>query len=302
MSLTDVVVEGDSVAGCTVETPDGISETIRTRAVVLATNGFAANSELVRRYIPEIQDGLYFGGENSNGVALAIGERIGAESGFLDAYQGHGSVATPHGILVTWAVIMHGGIIVNALGKRFGDETSGYSEYAVPVLDQPGGVAWMVFDRRIGALCEPFRDYQDLVENHAIVECADAAALADRIGCDVADLRATLEGADRAAAGTVPDAHGRSEWGSQLEPPYALIKITGALFHTQGGLSVDGHARVLRRGEPIEGLYAAGGAAVGMSGNGAAGYLAGNGLLAALGLGFIAGRHVGSLGLPTDET
>jgi len=48
---------------------------------------------------------------------------------------------------------------------------------------------------------------------------------------------------------------------------------------------------VLRSGAPINGLYAAGGAAVGISGHGAAGYLAGNGLLSALGLGYLAGSH-----------
>jgi fumarate reductase flavoprotein subunit len=74
----------------------------------------------------------------------------------------------------------------------------------------------------------------------------------------------------------------------------AVVKVTGALFHTQGGLSVNGDANVLRDGEPIPGLYAAGGAAAGISGNGAAGYLSGNGLLAALGLGFIAGRTITS--------
>jgi fumarate reductase flavoprotein subunit len=82
-----------------------------------------------------------------------------------------------------------------------------------------------------------------------------------------------------------------------------VVKVTGALFHTQGGLAVDSHARVLRRGVPIPGLYAAGGAAVGMSGHGADGYLAGNGLLAALGLGYLAGRHAGhNISQNTQET
>ena len=67
--------------------------------------------------------------------------------------------------------------------------------------------------------------------------------------------------------------------------------MTGALFHTQGGLCVDEHARVLAGGRPVPGLYAAGGAAAGISGHGADGYLAGNGLLSALGLGYLAGHH-----------
>ncbi|HIE82177.1 MAG TPA: FAD-binding dehydrogenase, partial [Candidatus Poseidoniales archaeon] len=49
---------------------------------------------------------------------------------------------------------------------------------------------------------------------------------------------------------------------------------------------------VLRGGKPISGLYAAGGAAIGISGNGASGYLSGNGLLGALGLGYLAGRAI----------
>ncbi|MDA8116583.1 MAG: FAD-binding dehydrogenase, partial [Actinomycetota bacterium] len=52
---------------------------------------------------------------------------------------------------------------------------------------------------------------------------------------------------------------------------------------------VDENAAVLHPdGTRVEHLYASGGAAVGMSGHGASGYLAGNGLLPALGLAFLA--------------
>ena len=34
----------------------------------------------------------------------------------LSGYQGHGSVATPHNILISWATIMQGGIQVNRDG------------------------------------------------------------------------------------------------------------------------------------------------------------------------------------------
>jgi fumarate reductase flavoprotein subunit len=51
-------------------------------------------------------------------------------------------------------------------------------------------------------------------------------------------------------------------------------------------------ARVLdQSNRPIPGLYAGGGAAMGISGrSGGRGYMSGNGLLSALGLGLIAGR------------
>ena len=68
--------------------------------------------------------------------------------------------------------------------------------------------------------------------------------------------------------------------------------MTGALFHTQGGIRVDGRGAALRDGTAIPGLYAVGGAAAGISGHGAAGYMSGNGLLSALGLGYLAGRDI----------
>ena len=55
---------------------------------------------------------------------------------------------------------------------------------------------------------------------------------------------------------------------------------------------MDIHARVLRPdGSVIGNLYAGGGTAAGISGDGPDGYLSGNGLLSALGLGLIAGEH-----------
>ncbi|MDB5894459.1 MAG: 3-ketosteroid dehydrogenase, partial [Rhodoferax sp.] len=74
-----------------------------------------------------------------------------------------------------------------------------------------------------------------------------------------------------------------------LTAPFYAVKVTGALFHTQGGLDVDAGCRVLRQdGSALPNLFAAGGAARGVSGNAVWGYLSGNGLLSAVGGGWIA--------------
>ena len=275
------------------ESPDGIEQEIITSSVVLATNGFGANAERVARHIPEVVDGLYFGGDHSLGDALEIGERLGADVGFLDAYQGHGSVATPHGVLITWTAMMNGAFLVNANGERFGDETTGYSEFTVKVIAQPESQAWMIYDKAVHEKALPFADYQQMVESGGIRWTDDVAGLASLIGCDEASISATLEGIANFGSGAAVDPLGRTLWPHDLEPPFTAIKVTGALFHTQGGLSVNEHANVLRGGKTIPGLYAAGGAAIGISGNGASGYLSGNGLLGALGLGYLAGRAIG---------
>jgi fumarate reductase flavoprotein subunit len=101
----------------------------------------------------------------------------------------------------------------------------------------------------------------------------------------------------RSSARGAEDPFGRTYWEAPLVPPYAAIAVRPALFHTQGGLRVDGRARVLGKdGTPVPGVYASGGAAAGISGHGASGDLAGNGLLPAFGLSFLAAEDVAATG------
>ena len=78
-----------------------------------------------------------------------------------------------------------------------------------------------------------------------------------------------------------------------LVAPFHTIKVTGALFHTQGGLDIDATCRVRRPdGTTLPNLFAAGGAARGVSGNAVWGYLSGNGLLSAIAGGYIAAQTI----------
>ncbi len=117
----DGFIEGVEIAG---------GETIGCGALVLACNGYGGNAELVRRHIPEMGEALYFGHPGNQGDAVLWGEALGARLAALSGYQGHGSVATPHNILITWAAITEGGFQVNAQGRRFHNEALGYSEAA----------------------------------------------------------------------------------------------------------------------------------------------------------------------------
>jgi fumarate reductase flavoprotein subunit len=287
--LVDVLVDG-AVRAVVVEMPDGRREEIETPAVLLATNGYGADPDLVARHCPEIADAVYHGSETSRGDALRIGEGLGAATAFLDAYQGHAALAQKSATLVGWATVMHGGVLLDLTGRRFGDETTGYSEYAAVLAGRPEATGWLVFDRRVHDACLPFTDFRQSVESGALVWADDAEALAKATGLpagEVADELAAL------ARGGGADRFGRTDFEAPLEPPYAAVRVVPALFHTQGGLVVDGAARVLRPGgSPIPGLYASGGAAASISGHGASGYLAGNGLLSALGLAFLAADNV----------
>ncbi|MFQ6396172.1 FAD-binding protein [Nocardia sp. KC 131] len=292
MSLREVRTTDGRVSGVEIATPDGHAEHLSTSAVLLATNGFGADRALVRQWIPEIADSHYHGGQFSRGDAMRIGRGLGADSGYLDAYQGHAALSSRSQTLVGWATVVHGGIIVNSDGRRFAPESTGYSEFAAILAAQPGGTGWIVIDEHIEALCSTFDDFRAVVTSGSLVRAETATDLAVRLGVPADALEDELEAARRSAAGQEPDRQGRVDDRHPLTAPYIAIAVTPALFHTQGGLVVDEHARVLAGGSPIPGLYASGGAAIGISGHGAAGYLAGNGLIAALGLAYLAAEHV----------
>ncbi|QRP47742.1 FAD-binding protein [Amycolatopsis sp. FDAARGOS 1241] len=291
--LVEALSDEDGVRAVVVRYPDGVEEQIPTRAVLLATNGFGADKDLVARYLPEIAGALYQGSDQSLGDALRIGEQLGAATGFLDAYQGHGAVAANAGTLVGWATIIHGAILVDLGGRRFGDETRGYSEYAAELAARPGSTGWIVLDETIFEQCQPFQDFRDTVESGALVWADDAAGLAAVTGLPADALADELAAAAAIARGERADEFGRKNWERPLSGRYAAVRVVPALFHTQGGLLVDENAAVVdTSGNRIPGLYAAGGAAASISGHGAAGYLPGNGLLPAFGLAYLAAGDV----------
>jgi fumarate reductase flavoprotein subunit len=251
---------------------------------MLARRSFGVNRGLVRRHMPGIAGALRFGHDGNRGEALLWGAARGAATRHPGAHGGHGDVAHPHGILVTWATIAEGGVQVNARGERSHDGSRGCVEAAARVLAQPGGIAWTLFDARIAEVARRFEDVRRPEAAGAIPSADSPEAPAAAAGPPLGALSQTLD----ATCG--PDPFGRDFRGRGLAPPYRAVRVTGALFHTQGGLEVDPRARVRRAtGGTFADLLAAGGAACGVSGAGDAGHLSGNGLLSAVVLGRIAG-------------
>lgn len=278
------------VTGIRITRPDGGTEDLSCDRMILACNGFGGNSQMVATHIPEMARADYFGHTGNQGDAVTWGLALGGEAKHMGAYQGHGSVAIPHGILISWSLMMKGGIQVNRDGKRFANEHEGYSEKCVEVLAQPGGYVWNVYDQRLHRLGQEFEDYKNAMDQGAILEADNVADLAEAMKVPAEALAASIA----QTAGQDVDTFGRDFSKTPgLEPPFHAVKVGGYLFHTQGGLRVDGDARVVREGtdEPLGNLYAGGGAACGVSGPAVDGYLSGNGLLTAVALGRLAGLH-----------
>ncbi len=284
------------VIGVGFERPDGTLEHLACDALILACNGFGGNPAMVRELLPEMRDALFAGHTGNDGSAIAWGQALGARLADLGGYQGHGSWAIPQGALISWALMMEGGIQVNAQGERFHDETQGYSEASVHVLAQPGGVAWNLFDAPILALARTFPDFVDAEAAGAVKHCESTQALAAVIGCKESKLIATLASLTSASGQKDPKSAESRTFARPLQAPFCAVKVTGALFHTQGGLDIDAQCRVLDAdGQPFPNLLAAGGAARGVSGDAVWGYLSGNGLLSAVAGGYIAAHTAADL-------
>jgi fumarate reductase flavoprotein subunit len=284
------------VRGLRIARPDGSGEDVACKALVLACCGFGGNRAMVRQYIPVIAEAPFLGHAGNEGHGILWGEALGGELRQMGAFQGHGSVAIPHNMGISWAALTSGGIQVNVLGERFANEHRGYSEQAVDVLRQPGGFAFDIYDERCHQVTLGWGHYRDAVAAGVLRSGATATALAATLGLPLGALERTLASvASFAAGGTDP--FGR-DFTTQpaLKPPYYAVKVTGGLYHTQGGLAVDGEGRVKRRaGGVLPNLFAAGGAACGVSGSADWGYLAGNGLLTAVALGRLAGTAAARL-------
>lgn len=291
--VTTLYADGRHLRGVAYTRPDGGTERVSCDALVLACNGYGGDTGLVAQHVPELSGALYFGHPGNQGDALRWGAALGAGSRDLSGHQGHGSVAHPVGILITWATITEGGFQVNTAGARFSNEMQGYSEQAAFVLRQPGGIVWTVFDQRIAGIARQFEDFRQAEAAGAILSAPDPVALAQMMNVPADALAATM--AVVAAGGT--DEFGRNFTGTTpLEPPFCAVRVTGALFHTQGGLAIGPDSAVLdARGAAFPNLFAAGGAACGVSGRYASGYLSGNGLLAAIALGSLAGEAAARL-------
>ena len=290
--LVDIYARDDRILGVAIERADGAIEKIGCDALILACGGFGANREMTNRYMPETATLKYNGHEGSQGEAIVVAQRLGAVLADMGSYQGYAMLTDPQGISVPPPVLIEGGVIVNKLGERFTDESADIAGMVHPLARQPDGLGWVIYDTGIEERCAAIPELAQLMALNAPKVADDLDALAVLTGTESSQLHEAIEGAQRAAQAGARDHFGRS-WSSDRPPsePYRALKVTGALYHTQGGLQIDGAARVLRDdGTPFANLFAGGGSARSVSGPSSWGYLPAMGLTTAVVLGRLAGQ------------
>jgi tricarballylate dehydrogenase len=266
------------VTGVAARGPDGLVE-IGARAVVLGSGGFEANPEWRARYLGRPWDHAKVRGTRYNtgdGLRMAIevgalphGQWTGCHSTPIDAE------APPHGDRKltdkTNRLSYPYGVLLNAQGRRFFDEGEDFQFYTYAklggiILNQPGGVAYQVFDAKVTHLLEGrYKTGKPLTAD-------SLAALVDKLPVEHATGLRTLEDynaavgagvfdpASRDGLGTTGLALTKSNWAQRLDaPPFVAYPVTGGITFTFGGVKVNGRAQVVSTSwAPIPGLYACG--------------------------------------------
>jgi fumarate reductase flavoprotein subunit len=293
-----------AVVGATIQQRTGTPAHIRAyRGVVLASGGFARDPDRLRAIDPRFSEVMATSGIGHTGDGLRMGEALGADIRDTEyvqpSFELHASGGTSDDIVV---LFYQGGIIVNRRGERFVNESISYKDIAGRCLDQPGKMAFQIFDRDVydKALEEQARagHGSPMALNPSKIRLLGKGdsieSLADNAGIPPSALQRTIQRYNDFVSRGSDDDFGRStlsgNYGKPMRieraPFYAFATISHMLA-TYGGLAVDGAMRVLRNGVPIPGLYAAGEVVGGFHG---ASYHSGTGLGKALIFGRVAGK------------
>jgi tricarballylate dehydrogenase len=277
------LVHGDSgVTGIRVR-HDGRTQTIRTKAVVLAAGGFQANAEWRTRYLGPGWDLAKVRGTRFN---TGDGIRMALEAGAMPTGNWSGCHAVgwdrnapEFGDLAVGDNFQkHSypfGIMINANGERFVDEGADfrnytYAKYGRVILAQPGQFAWQIFDRKVLHL---LRDEYRIKQVTKVSANTLEELVAKLDDVDAEKALETIKAYNAAVMTDVPfnpnvkDGRGtrglavkKSNWANTIdEPPFEAYAVTCGITFTFGGVKIDTSAQVIdTEGVPIPGLYAAG--------------------------------------------
>lgn len=242
----------DGVVQGVVATSAGEDLRLRARrGVVLATGGFARNTDMVGLHAPFYTGCVPVDLPWNDGWGIRAGQAIGA------GVRGMGAAGA--GWFFYDPESRRQGILVNRLGQRFIPEDSYRGRVGNAIIREQQGVAYLIVDEAIMA-----DGSNRFVPDRIAARAETLPGLEAELGIPATALQQTVEFYNRnAAKGMDPLLHKHESFLRPLEPPYIVLDATVAQSHitffTLGGLYTSVGCEVLDvDGDPIPGLYAAG--------------------------------------------
>ena len=248
-------------------TMDGSEYTFNAKGgVVLATGGFGANPEMVKKYNPKIDERFKTtDAPGSTGEALYMAERAGAElvnMGYIQTYP----ICDPlsGAIELIADARFDGAIMLNQEGKRFVEELQRRDVLSEAILNQTGQYCWVLWNDNIGKISNTVKahanEYEAFTKQGIMTTCDDLKCIADFTKIPFDQLQKTVKRvSDMAGKGNDKDFNHRSGLVDMQQGKYYVIKAVPSTHHTMGGVRINEKAEALTaEGKVIPGLWAAG--------------------------------------------
>lgn len=284
-SAKQIIVDDGKVTGVMASNSEGEFQ-IDCKAVVLATGGFGANTEMVIENKAELEGfgTTNHGGATGDGIAMA--KELQVELVDMDQIQTHPTVHPETQTMYTEAVRGNGAILVNKEGKRFVNELLTRDVVSEAILGQTDKQAYLLFDQNVRDGLKAIEKY---ISAGIIFESDTIEGLAEQIGVDAAALAETIKAYEGYATAGKDEEFGRESMEEPLNnPKYYAGLCAPAIHHTMGGVKINTASEVLKvDGAKINGLFAAGEITGGVHG---ANRLGGNAVTDIVVFGRIAGK------------
>lgn len=265
--VTNLLTANGQVVGVQVKRA-GQEQSIKAKAVILATGGFGANAQLISRLRPDLSGLKTTNQAGATGDGLQLAEEVGAAVRDLSFIQVHPTVQQDqaHTYLIGEAVRGEGAILVNQQGNRFVNELATRRVVSEAIFALPAKSAWLIFDQAVRQRVKAVDFYCSV---GLVKQAADLQQLGQQIDVGAKQLVKTVQDWDQTVSEKRPDEWQRTT-GRHLmtTAPFYAIHVAPAIHYTMGGVHADPQTRVLdENGQAIGGLYAAGEVVGGLHGN-----------------------------------
>ena len=248
-------------------TMDGSEYTFNAKGgVVLATGGFGANPEMVKKYNPKIDERFKTtDAPGTTGEALYMAERAGAQlvnMGYIQTYPICDPISGAIELIAD--ARFDGAIMLNQEGKRFVEELQRRDVLSEAILNQTGQYCWVLWNDNIGKISNTVKahanEYEAFTKQGIMTTCDDLKCIADFTKIPFDQLRKTLKRvSDMAGKGNDKDFNHRAGLMDMQQGKYYVIKAVPSTHHTMGGVRINEKAEALTaEGKVIPGLWAAG--------------------------------------------
>lgn len=248
-------------------TMDGSEYTFNAKGgVVLATGGFGANPEMVKKYNPKIDERFKTtDAPGTTGEALYMAERAGAQlvnMGYIQTYPICDPISGAIELIAD--ARFDGAIMLNQEGKRFVEELQRRDVLSEAILNQTGRYCWVLWNDNIGKISNTVKahanEYEAFTKQGVMATCDDLKCIADFTKIPFDQLQKTVKRvSDMAGKGNDKDFNHRSGLVDMQQGKYYVIKAVPSTHHTMGGVRINEKAEALTaEGKVIPGLWAAG--------------------------------------------